>query len=91
MADPGEGPGGPAPPPLLFNLNKAQRAEKNFLGDQPPPLPFSQGLDDRLPLSECLDPPLLILTNVNQVPFSLGKKNLDKQGFLASFNGRLIY
>ena len=38
MADPGEGPGGPRPPPLLFDKNEAQRAEKKFFGDPPPPV-----------------------------------------------------
>ena len=46
VVDPGEGPGGPGPP-LFFDQNEARRAEKNFLGDRPPPL--SQGLDDRPP------------------------------------------
>ena len=26
-------------PPLSFDQNEARRAEKNFLGDRPPPLP----------------------------------------------------
>ena len=38
-----------APPPLFFNQNEAQRAEKKFFGDFPPH-PLSQGLDDRAPL-----------------------------------------
>ena len=42
-ADPGEGPGGPAP--LLFlDQTEVQRAEKIFLGDFPS---LSRGLDDR--------------------------------------------
>ena len=52
MADPGEGPGGPAPPPphLFFDQNEARRAEKNFLETgPPPPPPLSQRLDDRTP------------------------------------------
>ena len=53
MADPGEGPGGPAP--LVFGPNK------NFLGTPapiPPPL-LSKGLGDRAsPLSQGLDPAL---------------------------------
>ena len=59
MADPGEGLGG-AGPPLFFDQNETQRAEKNFFGDR---TPLSQGLDERPPppptLSEGLDPPLI--------------------------------
>ena len=45
VADPGEGAGGPAPPLIFY--------------DRAPTL--SQGLDDRpRPLSEGLDPPLLL-------------------------------
>ena len=55
MADPGEGPGGPAPPPLVLGQTEAQRAEKIFLetpSTPPPPPPpprppLSKGLDDR--------------------------------------------
>ena len=46
VADPEEGPGGPASP-LFFDQNKARRAEKNFFGDRAPHL--SQCLDDRRP------------------------------------------
>ena len=70
MADPGEGPGGgggggggaprPPRPPLLLDQTEATRAEKIFSENAPPPpLPLSQGLDDRTPpLSEGLDLPL---------------------------------
>ena len=37
VADPGEGPGGPAPPlppPLFLDQTEARRAEKNFSGDK---------------------------------------------------------
>ena len=45
VADPGEGPGKPGPPPLFLNQTEARRAEKKF----------SQGLDNRAsPLSEGL-------------------------------------
>ena len=44
MVDPAGGPGGP---PLFLDQTEAQRAQKNFFGDWPPPL--SQGLDDRSP------------------------------------------
>ena len=61
VADPGEKPGGPTPPPLIF------RPSKNFFfGDRP--LPLSKGLDDRHPppphppLSQCLNPALLTPT-----------------------------
>ena len=55
VADPGEGPGGPAPP-LFFDQTLARRAQKNFL-DRPIPLisgsgwpgpPLSEGLDARM-------------------------------------------
>ena len=50
MADPGEGPGGPAPP-LVLDQTEAQRAEKMFLETpSPPPPPLSKGLDDRAPM-----------------------------------------
>ena len=58
VANPGEGP-----PTLFLDQTEAQRAEKTFFGDRPPP-PFSHGLVDRPfpppppPLSESLDPPL---------------------------------
>ena len=45
MADPGEGPGGPAP--FFLDQTEARRAENIFLGDRPPPL--SKGLDDPPP------------------------------------------
>ena len=35
MADPGEGPGGPAP--FFLDQTEARRAENIFLGDRPPP------------------------------------------------------
>ena len=47
MADPGEGPGGPAPALFL--------AQTAFFGDCPP---LSQDLDDPRPLPEGLDLPL---------------------------------
>ena len=47
VADPGEGPAGPVPP-LFFDQNEAQRAEKNCFGDRPPPSPLSEGLDPPL-------------------------------------------
>ena len=41
---------GPAPSPLILDQNEARRAEKNFLGDSPPPPTphLSKGLGDRL-------------------------------------------
>ena len=38
MADPEEGPGGPVPP-LFLDHTEAQKAEKIFFGDHPPPPP----------------------------------------------------
>ena len=35
--------------PLFVDQTVARLAEKKFLSDTPPPPPFSQGLDDRLP------------------------------------------
>ena len=47
VADPGEGPGGPAPPlPIFLDQNEAQRAKKDFFETEAPLL--SEGLD--LPL-----------------------------------------
>ena len=46
VADPGEGPGGPAPPPLFLHQTDARKAEKNFC--DPPSL--SKGLNDQAPL-----------------------------------------
>ena len=54
VADPGEGAGGSASPPLFLKQNEAR---KNFFSDRVPPLP--QSLDDPPPPpSEGLDPPL---------------------------------
>ena len=63
VADPGEGPGGPAPSPshpLFLDQTEAQRVEKFFWRLSPP---LSQGLDDPPPpppppQSEGLDLPL---------------------------------
>ena len=55
VADPEEGPGGPAPPPYCYSKLRPEGPKKFF--ETPPTL--SQGLDDRPPsLSEGLDPPL---------------------------------
>ena len=59
VADPGEGPGRSAPPPPIFRPKWGPKGGKIFLGDQALNS-FSQGLDDPPPLSEGLDPPLLI-------------------------------
>ena len=54
MADPGEGPGGPGPPPYYYPKLMPEGLKKIFA---PPRL--SHDLDDwALPLSEGLDPPL---------------------------------
>ena len=48
MADPGEGPGGPAPPHYCWTkLRTGRRAEKIVLGDRPPAI--SKGLFDSSP------------------------------------------
>ena len=49
VADPGEGPGGPAPPPPAYFQTKLRpEGPKINFGDRPPPpppSPLSQGLD----------------------------------------------
>ena len=44
VADPGDGPGRPAPPSLLLDQAEAQTAEKKFLETASPP--FSKVLDE---------------------------------------------
>ena len=56
VADPGEGPGGPAP--LFLAQTEARGAENIFLRLPPPP-PIISGSKWPPPLSEGLDPPLL--------------------------------
>ena len=52
--------GAGGPPPLVLDQTEAQRAEKNFFWDCPPPV--ISGSDDRaLPLPEGLNPPLGVL------------------------------
>ena len=46
VADPGEGPGGPAPPPYFYTKLMPEGPKKKF-GDPPS---LSKGLDDRAPL-----------------------------------------
>ena len=54
---------GARPPPLIFRPNGGAKG-LIFLFLRPPPLPFSQGLDDRPhPLSEGLNPPLYFHAN----------------------------
>ena len=53
VMDPGEGPGGPAPPaPIFLDQTEAQRAKKIFFESVPqhPPPPLSEGLDPPYPL-----------------------------------------
>ena len=59
----GGGHGGPAPLPLFLDQTEARKAE-NFWGGRPPPS-LSKGVDDRPPpLSQDLDPALIISTNI---------------------------
>ena len=61
VANPGEGPGGPASVYFL-DQTEARSADNIFFETGPPPHlpPLCQGLDDRAPhLSEGLDPPLV--------------------------------
>ena len=49
VTDPGEGPGEPLPPLLIFSPNRGPKGQKEFFGDQappppPPPPPLFQGL-----------------------------------------------
>ena len=44
VADPGDGPGRPAPPSLLLDQAEAQTDEKKIFGDRLPP--FSKVLDE---------------------------------------------
>ena len=55
VADPGEGPGGGAVPPLIFRTNWGPKGRKKILNRLPP---LCQGLDSRPPLFEGVDPPL---------------------------------
>ena len=51
VSDPGERPGGPAPPPSFLDQNEARKAEqKKIFFEAAPPPRLSQGLDYRLPL-----------------------------------------
>ena len=65
MVDPGEGPGGRGPPPYFEAKLRTEGPKTFFFETQlpPPPTPqFSQGVYDRAPpLSEMLDPPLIII------------------------------
>ena len=59
VGDPGEGPGGAAPPYFLTTLRPEGRKKYFFETGSPLPL-LSQGLDDRAaPLSEGVDPPMV--------------------------------
>ena len=59
MADPGERPGGPGPPPSFLDQNEARKAEqkKFFLRPSPPPA-YLRVLITASPLLEGLYPPL---------------------------------
>ena len=68
VVDPGEGPrgggGGGRGPPPFFEAKLGGEGPKTFFlrPTLPPPHPFSQGVYDRAPpLSEMLDPPLIII------------------------------
>ena len=72
VADPGE----PPPPPSFFTKLRPERP-KHFFETGPP---YSQGLDDRPPpppLSEGLDPPMILEFATNGIlaliPFKIGK------------------
>ena len=61
VADPGEGRGGPGPPPLFLEQIEARRAEKYiFFGDQGPPL--SEGLDPPVNSLHVGDKPWMLRT-----------------------------
>ena len=71
VADPGEGSGGPNPPPLFLDQTEVRTAEIFFLGggrnfffwDRPPPPDISGSGWPLPPLSEGLNPPLYFHAN----------------------------
>ena len=68
VADPGEGPGPPAPPPLLLlDQTEARRAETIFFGNRSPPSPPP-------PSSQCLDPALPCTNEILQNRFRYIRK-----------------
>ena len=71
VADPGEGPGGPPPPPYFWTKLWPEGPKKNFFLDRPTPLISGSGWPDPpppTPLSEGLDPPMQVHYN-DQVTF----------------------
>ena len=52
VVDPGEGPGGAAPPPLFLDQLRPKGRKKNFKTAHHPPTPLSEGLD---PPVVCMD------------------------------------
>ena len=65
VADLGEVPAPPPTTPYFWTKLRPEGPKKIFLETTPPPL-LSQGLDDRLPLSEDLDPPLYEAFQLNR-------------------------
>ena len=81
VEDPGEGPGGPAPP--YFSPKMRPEGPKKYLGDTPPPL--SQALDDPpppSPLSEGLNPPLYLYQVVRDAKSHARLKELSLAGYI---------
>ena len=74
VADPGEGPGGAAPP-LVLDQTEALTAEKKNFSTPPPPPALSKGQDDRPPLSQGLDPALnkLVIEGLNCTKLPTGE------------------
>ena len=73
VADPGEGPGGVAPP-LVLDQTEALKAEKKIFPHHPPPR-VTKGQDDRPPLSQGLDPALnkLVIEGLNCTKLPTGE------------------
>ena len=69
VVDPGDG-WGAEHPPLIFDQNVAQRAEKKFLVTDPPPPPPSEGLD--LPLQHTIYQPHFQV-NIHQIDCTSSK------------------
>ena len=82
VADLGEGPGWPGSSPFFLDQNEARKAEKIFLGDNPPPF-LRVWMTDPLPLSQGLDPALNHKVSILPFPSSwLGRPRGGGGGYL---------
>ena len=71
VADLGEGPRAPGPPPLFLYQTETRRAEKNFLETRHPPCLRVWVTAPPPLLSEYLDPPLLSLSKPKTTTYGL--------------------